>query len=193
MRAAAIGVLALSLCVCQKSSAQDDAGDKRGAYLGLSMGLLNYSDSTGIGRIEENTLLTKIYGGFRFGKRWSVEASYGRAQDFETTEETRFFFASPEIFTLRDFEILEVRGLAHFGSFYAGVGVWRLDSTMTRYVPSSTFGPYTYDRSDSGSSVILGGEWDFDRFSLRTEIERYDDTWTLGIGFQDDFGGSGRR
>jgi hypothetical protein len=84
---------------------------------------------------------------------------------------------------------VEVRGLAHLNAFFAGIGYWDADANVTLSVSSPSFGSLSASESvsDSGASVVLGGQWDLERVGIRVELEAYDmddveHAYNLGVG-----------
>jgi Outer membrane protein beta-barrel domain len=140
-----------------------------GPYFGASIGAFDYSHNLGgFFRFSDTASIGSIYGGYRFNDRWAVEGSYGN-----TSTLTGRPFGIP---LSADFAFMEVRGLAHFGNLYTGVGYWNSDVSRSGF---SLGAPEL--RDDSDVSLLLGGEWSFRRdWTFRLEYELFD-TRTLGM------------
>jgi Outer membrane protein beta-barrel domain len=135
-----------------------------GPYLGLAAGILDWDEGFSIGTFTDSGPIVKLYGGFRFNERWAVEGSFSRSS---TLEDVFIFPGEPP--TRADFDIFEVRGLAHVSSFVAGVGFWDMTSSSSPPIY------YALPRSDSGFSAVVGGQWSFkERWSFGLEYERFD-------------------
>jgi hypothetical protein len=164
------------------------AQDPMGAYVGAGLGQFDYEDNDveGFIEVEDTTLTYRVYGGYRFNRTWAVEGSYTQADDVESSSE---IFPTITFGFNSDFEIVEVRGLAHLNAFFAGIGYWDADANVTLSVSSPSFGSLSASESvsDSGASVVLGGQWDLERVGIRVELEAYDmddveHAYNLGVG-----------
>lgn len=165
------------------------AQDKVGLYLGGTVGQFDFQEE-GDGAFADDDLASsyKIYGGYRFTDTWAVEGSY-----LQTDELTRSAAATfPPFATLSgtvpaDHNFLGARGVAHVKAFFAGIGYWKADWDATlccnplppRSIPVSD--------TDTGVSIVLGGQWDLERVGIRVELEAYDmdDTesvYNYGVG-----------
>jgi len=181
--------LLFSALAILSSSAWAQEG-RPGSYLGLSLGQLDYEEEAFGTTLEDTALAYKLYGGYRFGDTWAVEASYGQTSSLKWSESgTLPGFGSTTATLSGDYDVLEVRGLAHLGVFLVGLGYWDADLKATLSVTSTLTGPMSVSASDSdsGASLILGGQWSFDTWSLRAEYEYFDtestvDAYTLGVG-----------
>ena len=129
------------------------AQDRTGPYLGGAVGQFDF---------HATALSYKVYGGFRFDDTWAIEASYG-----QTYELTGSATLGTQNTTVRaEYDFLAVRGLVHVKAFFGGIGYWQAT------VDDTPFSPHW--KSDSGVSIVLGGQWDLDRIGIRVEAEAYD-------------------
>jgi opacity protein-like surface antigen len=84
---------------------------------------------------------------------------------------------------LEDTAVLTVRGLGHFGPFFAGAGYFDADATAFAQLGSFRA---EESASEDGLTAVLGLQWDFSSVSLRVEYEWFDvddaDVSELGIG-----------
>jgi hypothetical protein len=177
------------------ASASAVAQDNTGAYVGFGLGQLDYEeDAFGI-TLEDTTLFYKVYGGYRFDETWAFEAYYGQTDDLEWTDSG--FDPSLGDYSARlagDYDVLELRGLAHFDWFLVGLGYWDADLSASLSGTSDLTGPFSESTSDSdsGASLIVGGEWDVGGMAIRAEFEYFDtestvDAYTIGVGLQFSF------
>lgn len=178
-------LLIVPLMWCASVSAQEVAG----AYVGFGLGQLDYEERDFGITLEDTTLAYKVYGGYRFNEVWSFEASYGVTDDLKWSESGFIPGVGNVSLTLQgDYEILEVRGLAHLKAFLVGVGYWDADLSANLSGTAPGIGPFSISTSDSdsGASMILGGQWALDRWGIRAEYELFDtestvDAFTLGL------------
>jgi len=164
------------------------AQDKSGAYLGGGLGQFDFQEEgDGSLAIDDAAPSYRIYGGYRFNDTWAVDGVYGTTDEVSKTA-AGFNPGIVNATARAEFELLEVRGLAHLGSFFAGIGYW--ESEMTVAVDFNTlFGPISIPGSDSesGLSIVLGGQWDLERVGIRVELEAYDmdlteSVYNYGVG-----------
>jgi hypothetical protein len=185
MRALFISLLAFASA---SAIAQDDSG----AYVGFGIGQLDYEEEDFGLTLEDTTLFYKVYGGYRFDETWAFEAYYGQTDDLEWTESG--FDPGIGDYSVRlagDYDLREVRGLAHLDWFLIGLGYWDADLSASLSGTSDLTGPFSISESDSdsGASIIVGGEWDLDTLAIRAELEYFDtestvDAYTIGVGIQ---------
>lgn len=172
---------------CGSAWAQDSAP---GPYFGASLGQLDYEEDAFGATLEDTALAYKLYGGYRLGKTWALEGSYGQTSDLKWSESGFVPGVGDASLTLKgDYDILEIRGLAHLGAFIAGIGWWDADLNMSVTGTTGPTGAFAFSGSDSdsGASLILGGQWALDTWSIRAEYELFDtdssvDVYTLGVG-----------
>jgi hypothetical protein len=129
-----------------------------GPYLGLGLGFLRYEEKPTSLSFSDTAPLYKLYGGYRFNKRWAAE---GYLATTATLKDDLF----PGIPAGADFDTIEVRGLAHFGRFLAGIGYWDTDFSSAAMLA----GPGNYN-----FSLIFGGEWLLNDWNFRLEAELFD-------------------
>jgi hypothetical protein len=176
------------VCCLALWSAGALAQDKSGAYLGGGLGQFDFhEEGDGTLVVDDTALAYKVYGGYRFNDTWAVEGAF-----WQPDELTRFATQpAPGIVnaTVRaQYDFLETRGLAHVKAFFAGIGYWEADLAANVDV-NTTFGPFSLPGadSDSGVSVVLGGQWDLERVGIRVEVEAYemdnvDSAYYYGVG-----------
>jgi hypothetical protein len=166
------------------------AQDLAGPYVGFGLGVLDYEEKDFGVILEDKTMAYKVYGGYRFDERWTIEGSYGQTASLEWSEFADipgFGFVSA---TLKgDYDVIEIRGLAHFDWFLVGLGYWDADLSATLSGNTSFAGPFDVwaSDSDSGTSLIVGGEWHRDKLVIRSELDYFDtdsaiDVYTFGVG-----------
>lgn len=154
------------------------AQDETGPYFGFGVGLFDYEEEApgaapGFSiKFSDSAASYKLYGGYRFSETWAFEGAYGSTSDLSDT-----VFGIP---ISADYDVLEVRGIAHLGTFLAGFGYFDAD------VSASAFGESVSD-SDSGATVIIGGEWARNDWRFRVEYEIFDtessvDAFVIGFG-----------
>lgn len=161
-----------------------------GAYLGFGLGQLDYEEDAFGVTFEDTALAYKLYGGYRFNETWALEGLYGNTSDLKWSAAGPLPGLGNVTATLSgDYEILEVRGLAHIRAFFAGIGLWDAEVDATLSGSSTIFGAFSESASssDSGLSLILGGQWDFELWRVRAEYELFDtessvDAYTLDLG-----------
>lgn len=175
-------VLSAFLFGCTAWSQEDPS--REGPYIGVAAGAFHWDQGASVGSFTDTAPIVKLYGGFRFNQTWAVEGSYSNTSALRDEN-----FGFP---LTADFEIIEVRGLANFGSFFAGIGYWDADFVESRpFFPSAPL-----RRKDSGFSIVLGGQWSLkDRWDLRLEYELFDleqdspkDMSALSVGAHYKFG-----
>jgi hypothetical protein len=176
------------LMVCTVGLAQEESGP----YIAFGIGQLDYEEDAFGLTLDDTTLSYKIYGGYRFDETWAFEAYYGQTDDLEWTDAGNL----PGLGTYSarlagDYDIVSLRGLAHFGWFVVGIGYWDADLSASLTGTSDFTGPFAESASgsDSGASLIAGGEWDLGGWAIRAEFEYFDtestvDAYNLGIGVQ---------
>lgn len=161
-------MMALTLMLFGTSVLAQDEG----AYVGFGLGWFDYEESDFGFVFSDSAPAARVYGGYRFTETWAFEASYSSTADIKDAP-----FGFP---VSANYDILEVRGLAHLGAFLVGLGYWDAD------ISASAFGLSVSD-SDSGASAIFGGEWAKNSWSFRIEYELFDtessvDAAVLGFG-----------
>jgi hypothetical protein len=149
------------------------------AYVGGSLGQFVFEEEgTGSLVIDDTAPLYKVYGGYRFNDTWAVEGYLGRADDLtQSTTEILPGIGALNATVRAQYNLVEVRGLAHLKAFFAGIGYWESDLNGQIDINTVATGPFSVDvsGSDSGASLILGGEWDLgEDWGIRVEIEGYD-------------------
>lgn len=170
-------------------AASGQAQTETGPYIGFGLGQLDYKESDFGLTFDDSAIAYRVYGGYRFTETWAVEASYGQTDDLKWSD----FGSIPGVISANfsgDYDLVEIRALAHIKVFIVGIGYWDADLNATLSGELSFPGPFSYSASDSdsGVSAIIGGEWDFDRWSIRGEIETFDtesnvDVYAVGVGF----------
>jgi hypothetical protein len=177
-------ILLGALLLASTAWCQDEIVD--GPYFGIGLGTFDYEFTLGPTSFSfsDSVAIRNLYGGYRFGERWAVE---GFLSDTSTVNAAPTPFTSISL----DYDILGVRGLAHFRNFFVGVGYWSADVDVSSNPPTSVF-----LSTDSDISVILGGEWSFkDNWGLRLDYELFDmdrssqsDIEALSLGVHYNFG-----
>ena len=163
-----IAIILLSLSLTLEASAQAESGP----YVGVGLG---YFDLDMNSRFDDTALSYRIYGGYRFGRRWSLEGSYLETQDLTSSETATIpTYGTVTSTTEVNYDVLEVRGLAHFGAFFVGAGYW--DADLEGQLTSNLFSGFPIKHSDAGASVLLGGQWNLGRRKIRVEFEHFDTT-----------------
>ena len=144
------------------------AWSQEGPYVGLGVGIFDYEeDITGPFSFSDTAAIYKLYGGYRFNKRWAVEGYLTTAARLKD----ELYIATP---ATADLKIAEVRGLAFFGNLFLGIGYW--DSRFSTSTMLS--GP-----SNSDFSLVLGGEWPKNKWNFRLEAEVFNTdeaAWPFG-------------
>jgi predicted porin len=178
----------------------------RGPYIGLGIDQIDYSDTIYRIDMDDTAMSQKLIAGFRFNDTLAFEAHYAESDEFVTNASGWVQpFTSPigpigGPTTARfagTFDSYEVRALAHQGAWVLGVGYFSADSAFTLNGTSdwSEFGGglETFaggaENSDSGFSIIIGGQWDIGDWGIRAEYSYYDleanaDAFSLGVGMQ---------
>lgn len=180
-------IIAAMLLAGNAAWAQDDDA---GGYFGVGLGQLDYEEESFGLTLEDTTLAYKLYGGYRFDDTWAFEASYGQTSDLKWSDSGFVPGLGDASVTLSgDYEVLEIRGVAHLRAFMIGLGLWDADLNASLSGTTTSTGPFAASASDSdsGLSVILGGEWKMDTWNLRAEYEFFDtestvDAYTLSLG-----------
>jgi len=181
-------VVAIATCMLCGSAAL--AQDVTGPYVGFGIGQFDYQEDVFEYQFDDTTSQYKVYGGYRLNDTLAFEASFGETGDLEWSESGDLFpSGSYNVSLSSDFEFFEVRVLAHVGKFLAGYGYWDADFTGRIRGTSSLTGDFDISgsESDSGSALILGGQWDLAKVGLRAEFEYYDtdasvDVYSIGVG-----------
>ena len=155
------------------ASAQLDSG----YYLGASLGKLDYGDNAFGRSISDSTNFNRIYGGFRFDDIWALEANYGQSGLLEWRESA--FLPGTGTYSAdvaANWDIFQVRGIAHLKKFYGGVAYWRanIDFDVLLTDPVSGRSIFSTSDDDTGYSFIVGGEWELDEWAIRGEYEYFD-------------------
>lgn len=165
-------VLAIILFTSASAIGQEVAGP----YIGIGIDRFDHETRDLFIRFQDESPSWKIYGGYRFGEHWALEGAYGRANDLNSSVSEFPVAADPLTLDFSvDYEFLQMRGLRYFGNFYVGLGLWKSEQySVLIATPTSPFGPIRQSESDSGASIVIGGQWDLDRFSIRTEFEHFD-------------------
>ena len=134
------------------------AWSQEGPYVGLGLGMFDYEEDVfGSPYFSDTAPAYKLFGGYRFNRRWAVEGYLGTTAILKE----QVTISTPARI---DFDIREIRGLAHFGSFLAGIGF--------RHVDFST-SPMLAGPSSSKFSLIVGGEWSKRKWDFRVEAEAF--------------------
>jgi hypothetical protein len=167
------------------------AQDKVGAYVGGSFGQFFYQEE-GVGDplIDDTAPSLKVYGGYRFNEILAVEGAYGQTDEMSAYRREPLSPRTDASLTVRaEYELLEVRGLAHVKSFFAGIGYWAANPNGHRdaatFSPGGSAGPSSsvpVSDTDSGVSLVLGGQWDLGDVGVRIEVEAYDMDETKSVG-----------
>jgi len=89
-------------------------------YIGLNLGQFSYEEDLG-GLPIEHGAASGLYGGYRFGKRWSFEGSTG------STEDLTWFTNNGPI--TANWDVVTVMGIVHAKAFYYGFGWYDADLT----------------------------------------------------------------
>jgi len=190
-------------------STQDRSGN---FYAGVSGGVFSYRETMtvrdfaapfGVSELilfEDHTHASKVYGGYRFSDRWSIEAGYSATGRLGSTD----FFFDPNLGDVEsrvswDYELLSVRALwtGRFGprfALFAGGGLVDVDSPLDVSETSVCCGTLSvsYPYRDSGATATFGMEWAFRAVTLRGEWELFFlesdlETDVLSIGLQWEF------
>ena len=164
--------------------------DSEKFYAGFSWGQFNYRETMtvpdasadlGISTFtlfEDNTHVSKVYGGYRITDRWSVEGGYVMTSALESTDS----FSDPVLGGVNslvnwDYEILSVRGLWTVRylrlNLFMGGGLFDLSSSTDISQTSTCCGTQSLSDSDgeSGVTIAFGLEWAFDAVTLRGELD----------------------
>ncbi len=186
--------------------------DSDNFYVGVSAGVFSYRETTtvrdfgalfGVSEFilfEDYTHASKIYGGYQFTDRWSVEAGYSATGNLGSTD----FFFDPVLGDVDsrvnwDYELLSVRALwtGRFGprfTLFAGGGLVDVDSSVNISETSACCGALSlsYSDRDSGATAAFGMEWAFQAVTLRGEWEVFFlesdlETDVLSIGLKWEF------
>ena len=178
-----LGAFASALLISVPAFGQEESG----AYVGIGLGQLDHEERDPF-KFQDESVFWQIHGGYRFGENWALEGAYGQSNDLDSSWSDRAFGPLRVDFSA-DYEFLQIRGLKHFGKLFIGLGLWKSEEESVLINTPSRFGPITQSTSDSGSSIAVGGQWDFTRTSIRTEYEHFDtrdivDVSKLGVSVQ---------
>jgi hypothetical protein len=195
-------ILALLLALASFPSFGQD--DVRGPYVGFGIDQIDYSVAFYRIDMDDTAMSKKLIAGFRFKETLAFEAHYAESDEF-VDDFSGFVppFTSPigpiggntTARVAGTFDSFEVRALTHQGSSVLGIGYFSADAEFTvngtSDVSSQISGPFSggAENSDSGYSLIIGGQWDIGDFGIRAEYEYYDleadaDAFSLGVGMQ---------
>ena len=171
----------------------------RGPYIGFGIDQIDYSSTNYRIEMDDKAMSQKLIAGFRFKDTLAFEAHYAESDEFVGTFSGYVTpFTSPigpigfdtTARMVGTFDSFEVRVLTHQGAWVLGIGYFSSDAEFD-LSGSSAFGPFVgrSESSDSGFSVIIGGQWDIGNWGIRAEYSYYDleadaDGSTLGVGMQ---------
>jgi hypothetical protein len=191
--------LSLALLLALVSLPSFGQGELRGAYIGLGIDQIDYSATFYRIDMDDTAMSKKLIAGFRFKDTLAFEAHYAESDEFVTNASGFVVpFTSPigpigGNTTARfagTFDSFEVRALTHQGVWVLGIGYFSADAEFSLN-GTSQFGPFAggAENSDSGYSLIIGGQWDIGDWGIRAEYEYYDleadaDAFSLGVGMQ---------
>ena len=134
------------------TSASATGQDSAGPYIGI--GLNSFDSKLAPWNSSDSSTFYRAYAGYRIGKGWSVEGSYGRALNLDWEQE----FTNPPTHYRQEWEytLSQVRGLRYFGEFFLGLGLWDANidyattATSLPLIPQPNFSSWSSSRSDSG-------------------------------------------
>lgn len=161
----AVVMLGLAAAALAGSAAAQD----RGAYLGGSGGIVQYKEScAGLSApCDDKDPAWRLFAGYRFSRHFSAELAYadlGEVTSGGAAASTKAF----DVSALLSFPVAQ--GLSAFGR----LGVYR----------SRVKAPAAGETS-SGLTYGAGLGWDFARFGVRVEWQRYDNVGGGSIGGED--------
>jgi len=191
------------ISLCATATAQDRVG----GYIGGELGRLSYeedlSDIAPGTDFDESGNSLKLFGGYRFGDYLGVEADWRTIDDLEMSQSVFV----PDIGTITttvgaQIDALTIRVLGfvpfHWGSLVYGGGYLDYDADVHIRAsvqggplpgPGPAPGPDLEIRdsaSDSGSTAILGLQWELDSLDIRVNYEWFNfedaDVHQIGIG-----------
>jgi hypothetical protein len=175
------------------------AQEVRGPYIGFGIDQIDYSAPLYRVELDDTAMSQKLVAGFRFSETLAFEAYYAESDEFVANESGWVQpWTSPigpigfdtTATIVGTFDSFEVRALTHQGAWVLGVGYFSADAKFD-LSGTSGFGPFAggWENSDSGFSIIIGGQWDIGDFGIRAEYSYYDleadaDGSSLGVGMQ---------
>ena len=167
------------ICCLAFGSAGALAQDKTGAYVGGGLGAFDFQEEGEYGIVIDDTALSyKVYGGYRFTDVFAVEGTYTKTDDLSESTTQSISPRTTITYTFRaEYDLLEVRGLAHVKSFFAGIGYWTADLNANedyREINGGPHGSISFAETESGVSLVLGGQWDLERVGIRVDVEAYE-------------------
>ena len=177
-------LLALSLILVTTAALGQE---ERGGYVGVGIGQLDYEDAGYRIDFSDTTTITKIYSGFRFSEKFAVEGYFSGSADIDSNVAGAIGGIVPNeggpgfgggVFTGNfsgDFDVLEVRVIAHTRRAYFALGLFSSDFEAV-FSGNSVLGPFRTSISDSegGYTLAIGLQWDLDNISIRGEYEYFD-------------------
>jgi len=194
-RVLACVVCLLPVLVAPPALAQEDI------YIGVGIGQINYTHSTGdplLGRISEGAASYKLFGGFGFNDHLAIEISYG---DTSSIEHRSAGNVAPLGNVTDDVEIdLSTSALRAIGTLpldwgilVGGLGYYSADRSFSEVLVAECCGTLRQAGTirEDGLTALLGIEWRFGRFGtstgIRLEYEYWDassniDLSTFGVG-----------
>ncbi|HEY7673457.1 MAG TPA: outer membrane beta-barrel protein [Gammaproteobacteria bacterium] len=178
--------------------AQDDSY----GYLGAHAGSFDYEEdlsSVAPGQsFSDSTTAVRVYGGYRFGRWFAVEGSYGVTDTLEESATLPSPFGPIPATLGADFDFLTVSALGYIPfnklSLFGGIGYWdaNIATEITATVPGFGQVSFEEDGSDNGTMYSAGLQWDFDALAIRAEFDWFDideaDASMIGIGVHWVFG-----
>jgi OOP family OmpA-OmpF porin len=165
------------------------AQDEPYGYLGGFVGSFDYEEdlsSVSAGsNFSDSTTSYRVYGGYRFSDRFSVEGSYGTTDDIEGS--VPIFGFNAQVQAAYDFLGVNILGYIPFDklSLFGGIGYWDADISVDLTVPG--LGAASADDSDSGGMLTAGLQWELEALAIRAELDWFDtdsevDASMIGIG-----------
>jgi hypothetical protein len=171
----------------------------RGPYIGFGFDQIDYSATIYRIDMDDAAMSKKLVAGFRFKDTLAFEAHMAESDEFVTNVAGPVVpFTSPigpigGYTTARfagSFDSVEIRALTHQGAWVLGIGYFSADAEFD-LSGTSDFGAFAgrSESSDSGFSLIIGGQWDIGDWGIRAEYSYFDleaeaDAFALGVGMQ---------
>ncbi len=169
----------LVLILCIGLSAPANA-QQRGGYVGLSAGSYRFKDDDeeiGVS-VSDKALSYGVFGGYRFSESFALEGSLGRTTDFENVIDALFFLDSQDAeYHVQTVRALGIVQLDQFGLF-GGLGYHDSDLNAFARVNGTVI---DLDASDSGTTAVVGVQFDGKSLSYRLQYEWFDASKRLDL------------
>jgi opacity protein-like surface antigen len=185
------------------------AQDRVGGYIGGEIGSLTYEEDLAFiapgARFDESSTALKLLGGYRFGDYVGIEADWRTVDNLDSYQSIFI----PDIGTITasvgaEIDAITIRVLGYaplsWGAFVYGAGYFDYDADVFARVSIEGPGPLpgpgdepipdfevSESASDSGSTAIVGVQWELESLNIRLNYEWFDfegaDVQQIGVGF----------